>query len=89
MIKIDISNKHKKRFVAFGLSINNIEHIIASDTKLKLMKFLVANNVIFEDFYIFNGCGRLVAAYTYNNTVNVKNTVNYDVVVPYTEMKFI
>lgn len=78
MIKIDISNKHKKRFVAFGLSVNNIEHIIASDTKLKLMKFLVANNVIFEDFYIFNRCGRLVEALKYSRNISTNLSIPYE-----------
>lgn len=78
MIKIDLSNKHKRRFVAFGLSVNNIEHIVASDTKLKLMKFLVANNVIFEDFYIFNRCGRLVEALQYSRNISTNLSIPYE-----------
>ena len=78
MIRIDLSNKHKRRFVAFGLSVNNIEHIVASDTKLKLMKFLVANNVIFEDFYIFNGGGHLVEALQYSRNISTNLSIPYE-----------
>lgn len=78
MIRIDLSNKHKRRFVAFGLSVNNIEHIVASDTKLKLMKFLVANNVIFEDFYIFNGRGCLVEALRYSRNISTNLSIPYE-----------
>lgn len=66
MIKLDIANKHKRKFVAFAVSVNNIEHIVASDTKTKLLKFLFCNNNIFEDFYIFNQKGNLVSAYEYS-----------------------
>lgn len=48
MIKLDIANKHRKKYIAFALTPNNVEHIIASDTKAKLMKFLFCNTSVFE-----------------------------------------
>lgn len=87
MIKLDISNKHKRKFVAFAVSINNIKHIIASDTKTKLLKFLSCNHNIFEDFYIFNRKGNLVAAYEYKPS-SLTEIVKGQMSSPYVQIKF-
>ena len=89
MIKLDIANKHRKKYVVFALTPNNVEHIIASDTKPKLMKFLFSNKSVFEDFFIFDGRGKLVGAYEYNTKVTVCNIIKYGMVTPYAEMKFV
>jgi len=89
MIKLDIANKHRKKYVAFALTPNNVEHIIASDTKAKLMKFLFCNASVFEDFYIFDGRGRIVNAYEYNNNINIQNIVKYGITTPYVEVQFV
>jgi hypothetical protein len=34
MIKLDIANKHRKKYVAFALTPNNVEHIIDSWRKI-------------------------------------------------------
>ena len=88
MIKLDVSNKHKKKYVAFALSVNNVEHIIASDTLIKLMKTIASNNYIFEDFYIFNRSGKLVNAYQYSNKLTVETIMKYGLVIPYEEISF-
>jgi len=87
MIKLDIANKHRKKYVAFAISANNIEHIIASDTKTKLLKFLSCNNNIFEDFYIFNQKGNLVEAYQYKQ-YNLSDLTNEQMSSPYKQIKF-
>lgn len=88
MIKLDISNKHSKKYVAFALTVNNEEHIIAADTKLKLFRFLTSNNNVFEDFYIFNRAGKLVEAYEYSHKLSIDTIMNYELVVPYEKIKF-
>lgn len=88
MIKLDISNKHSKKYVAFALTVNNIEHIIASDTIIKLIKTMASNNYIFEDFYIFNRSGKLVDAYRYNNTISAETILKYGLVAPYEKISF-
>lgn len=87
MIKLDIANKHKRKFVAFAVSVNNIEHIVASDTKTKLLKFLFCNNNIFEDFYIFNQKGNLVDAYQYKQYSPLE-TISRQMSPPYVQIQF-
>ena len=87
MIKLDISNKHRKKYVAFAISANNIEHIIASDTKIKLLKFLSCNNNIFEDFYIFNQKGNLVEAYQYKQ-YSLSDLISEQMSSPYIQIQF-
>ena len=87
MIKLDIANKHRKKYVAFAISANNIEHIIASDTKTKLLKFLSCNNNIFEDFYIFNQKGNLVEAYQYKQ-YSLSDLTNGQMSSPYIQIQF-
>ena len=87
MIKLDISNKHRKKYVAFAISANNIEHIIASDTKTKLLKFLSYNNNIFEDFYIFNQKGNLVEAYQYKQ-YSLSDLISEQMSSPYIQIQF-
>ena len=87
MIKLDISNKHRKKYVAFAISANNIEHIIASDTKTKLLKFLFCNNNIFEDFYIFNQKGNLVEAYQYKQ-YSLSDLISEQMSSPYIQIQF-
>ena len=87
MIKLDIANKHRKKYVAFAISANNIEHIIASDTKTKLLKFLSCNNNIFEDFYIFNQKGNLVEAYQYKQ-YSLLDLTNEQMSSPYIQIQF-
>ena len=87
MIKLDIANKHRKKYVAFAISANNMEHIIASDTKTKLLKFLSCNNNIFEDFYIFNQKGNLVEAYQYKQ-YSLSNLTNEQMSSPYIQIQF-
>lgn len=87
MIKLDIANKHRKKYVAFAISANNMEHIIASDTKTKLLKFLSCNNNIFEDFYIFNQKGNLVEAYQYKQ-YSLSDLINEQMSSPYIQIQF-
>ena len=87
MIKLDISNKHRKKYVAFAISANNIEHIIASDTKTKLLRFLSCNNNIFEDFYIFNQKGNLVEAYQYKQ-YSLSDLTSEQMSSPYIQIQF-
>lgn len=87
MIKLDIANKHRKKYVAFAISANNMEHIIASDTKTKLLKFLSCNNNIFEDFYIFNQKGNLVEAYQYKQ-YSLSDLTNEQMSSPYIQIQF-
>lgn len=87
MIKLDISNKHRKKYVAFAISANNIDHIIASDTKTKLLKFLSCNNNIFEDFYIFNQKGNLVEAYKYKQ-YSLSDLTSEQMSSPYIQIQF-
>lgn len=88
MIKLDISNKHKRKYVAFALAVNNIEHIIASDTKLKLIKFLFGNHDIFDDFFIFGKQGELIEAYKYNNTISAETIMEGYISTPYEKIIF-
>lgn len=66
MIIFDISNKHKRKYIAFAVAVNMEEHIIAGDTIGKLVRFFEENWYSFEDYYIFNRKGRLIQASIYN-----------------------
>ena len=70
---LDISNKHKRQYVAFGTTVINGQHIIAGDTLNRLYSFFEAHNYLYEDFCIFNREGKLVEAYKLNKKCTALN----------------
>ena len=80
LIILDISNKHKRRYVAFGTTVNDVDHIIASDNKGKLLCFLEDNRSVYENFSIFDRSGKLIEAYIFNTghtALNCTKTLPY------------